>query len=226
MTDTDLDRLNATYWRERAQTAEATVDAAHEAVPDTVGNPSTDSVAHRIELLVEQSEARIAELEAEVTRRRNTSEAFAQRDQLAAAWEAVPENFRPADGCNLAAAIGHLAAALLQADLSVEALRDRVIRAEDEDEVGRVQSLLDSMDRVGWTHTTPVEHGNYHSRWISGHCPMCAEREQIAASLEKRAARMDRVAADRHAPLGNWFANMQTAQWLRELADEVRAGVL
>lgn len=51
-------------------------------------------------------------------------------------------------------------------------------------------------------------------------------RESIAANLDSRAAEFERISGDPDAPLGLWHQAWRTAHWLRELADEVRAGVL
>lgn len=49
-------------------------------------------------------------------------------------------------------------------------------------------------------------------------------RESIAANLDKRAAEHHRIGAD--SRLSDHLAEQDIAEWLRELAAEVRAGVL
>ena len=60
---------------------QAEIAEAHEALPDTIGDPASDSLARRIELLVRQSEDRIFELEAEVTQWRIASKSFVSSER-------------------------------------------------------------------------------------------------------------------------------------------------
>lgn len=72
-TTIDLGQLQAErdHLQRELDNALAELNEAREVVPDTIGNPSEDSLARRIELLVRQSEDRISELETEVTRWRS-----------------------------------------------------------------------------------------------------------------------------------------------------------
>lgn len=82
-TTIDLGQLQAErdHLQRELDNALAELNEAREVVPDTIGNPSEDSLARRIELLVGQSEDRISELETEVTRWRSEPFESSLRDR-------------------------------------------------------------------------------------------------------------------------------------------------